>query len=104
MLRHWSAWLNILFGIFIVSTYSGCLSPIAIHRTVIEYDRTVSYVEAHLLLLNIARAAPSAGPFHRGLQRGRYCGPVEVVPNDSDGSHKVPDAGDYHCQVDPGLV
>jgi hypothetical protein len=35
---------------------SGCLSPIAIHRAVIEYDRTVSYVEADLLLLNIARA------------------------------------------------
>jgi hypothetical protein len=26
------------------------------HRAVIEYDRTVSYVEADLLLLNIARA------------------------------------------------
>ena len=35
---------------------SGCLSPIAIRRAVIEYDRTVSYVEADLLLLNIARA------------------------------------------------
>ncbi|THJ21399.1 MAG: hypothetical protein CAF45_011205 [Nitrospira sp. CG24E] len=35
---------------------TGCLSPIAIHRAVIEYDRTVSYVEADLLLLNIARA------------------------------------------------
>ena len=35
---------------------SGCLSPIAMHRAVIEYDRTVSYVEADLLLLNIARA------------------------------------------------
>ncbi|MBD0316379.1 MAG: hypothetical protein ICV75_06785 [Nitrospiraceae bacterium] len=35
---------------------SGCLSPIAMHRAVIEYDRTVSRVEAELLLLNIARA------------------------------------------------
>jgi len=35
---------------------TGCLSPIAMHRAVIEYDRTVSYVEADLLLLNIARA------------------------------------------------
>ena len=26
------------------------------HRAVIEYDRTVSYVEADLLLLNIAQA------------------------------------------------
>lgn len=37
-------------------TLTGCLSPIAMHRAVIEYDRTVSYVEADLLLLNIARA------------------------------------------------
>jgi len=35
---------------------TGCLSPIAMHKAVIEYDRTVSYVEADLLLLNIARA------------------------------------------------
>jgi len=35
---------------------TGCLSPIAMHRAVMEYDRTVSYVEADLLLLNIARA------------------------------------------------
>ena len=35
---------------------TGCLSPIAMHRAVLEYDRTVSYVEADLLLLNIARA------------------------------------------------
>ena len=42
-----SAWLFIC---------TGCLSPIAMHRAVIEYDRTVSYVEADLLLLNIARA------------------------------------------------
>ena len=35
---------------------TGCLSPIAMHRAVIEYDRTVHRVEAELLLLNIARA------------------------------------------------
>lgn len=35
---------------------TGCLSPIAMHRAVIEYDRTVHQVEAELLLLNIARA------------------------------------------------
>ena len=35
---------------------NGCLSPLATHRAVLEYDRTVSYVEADLLLLNIARA------------------------------------------------
>lgn len=39
-----------------ITSITGCLSPIAMHRAVIEYDRTVSYVEADLLLLNIARA------------------------------------------------
>jgi len=42
------------FGLCILLT--GCLSPIAMHRAVIEYDRTVHRVEAELLLLNIARA------------------------------------------------
>ncbi|MGH7206529.1 MAG: hypothetical protein ACREI2_10020 [Nitrospiraceae bacterium] len=37
-------------------TLTGCLSPIAMHRAVVEYDRTVDQVEAELLLLNIARA------------------------------------------------
>lgn len=35
---------------------SGCLSPVAMHRAVIEYDRTVNAVEAEMLLLNIGRA------------------------------------------------
>ena len=48
--------LLILSGALIVCSLVGCLSPIAMHRAVIEYDRTVSYVEADLLLLNIARA------------------------------------------------
>src|SRR4029078_5574794 len=47
------AWLTIPFGVFVLA---GCLSPIALHRAVLEYDRTVSQVEAELLLLNIARA------------------------------------------------
>lgn len=34
---------------------SGCLSPLAIHKAVIEYDRTVSQVESEMLLLNVAR-------------------------------------------------
>jgi hypothetical protein len=38
------------------SIMTGCLSPIAMHRAVLEYDRTVHQVEAELLLLNIARA------------------------------------------------
>lgn len=46
-----------LWGLVIVMAagLAGCLSPIAMHRAVLEYDRTVSYVEADLLL-NIARA------------------------------------------------
>ena len=40
----------------ICCTLVGCLSPIAMHRAVLEYDRTVNQVEAELLLLNIARA------------------------------------------------
>lgn len=39
-----------------LTSITGCLSPISMHRAVLEYDRTVSYVEADLLLLNIARA------------------------------------------------
>src|ERR1051325_9723 len=44
---------TLLLGIVFLT---GCLSPIAMHRAVIEYDRTTSRVEAELLLLNIARA------------------------------------------------
>ncbi|WP_157679836.1 hypothetical protein [Nitrosococcus watsonii] len=35
---------------------TSCLSPVAMHRAVMEYDQTVSRLEAELLLLNIARA------------------------------------------------
>lgn len=35
---------------------SGCLSPVAMHRAVMEYDRTVSRIQTDMLLLNIARA------------------------------------------------
>lgn len=48
--------VNALLAGILLSLFPGCLSPIAMHRAVIEYDRTVSYVEADLLLLNIARA------------------------------------------------
>ena len=34
---------------------SGCASPIALHRAVLEYDWTVNRIETELLLLNIAR-------------------------------------------------
>lgn len=44
-------------GLFIgLCLLSGCLSPLAMHQAVLEYDRTVSRLEAEMLLLNIARA------------------------------------------------
>ena len=33
----------------------GCISPITLHRAVLQYDRTVTQIENELLLLNIAR-------------------------------------------------
>lgn len=48
--------LSILLAVIIASVLTGCLSPIAMHRAVLAYDRTVSQVESELLLLNIARA------------------------------------------------
>ncbi len=50
--------LPLVFGLILFSGLylGGCASPIALHRAVIEYDRTVSRIETELLLLNIARA------------------------------------------------
>ncbi len=36
-------------------TVSGCASPVAMHKAVLEYDWTVNRIETELLLLNIAR-------------------------------------------------
>lgn len=47
---------QILYGMIAMWSLTGCLSPLAMHRAVIEYDRTVNQVEAEMLLLNIARA------------------------------------------------
>jgi hypothetical protein len=38
-----------------LSFLSGCASPVALHRAVLEYDWTVNRIETELLLLNIAR-------------------------------------------------
>ena len=45
----WSAlwWMSLIL--------SGCVSPVAMHRAVLEYDWTVNRIETELLLLNIAR-------------------------------------------------
>jgi len=50
--RYYRLWAVI--GIF--SGLVGCVSPIALDRAVIEYDRTHAQIQAQLLLLNIARA------------------------------------------------
>lgn len=47
--------LKLLGCVILLLTLGGCLSPVAMHRAVLEYDRTVSRVETELLLLNIAR-------------------------------------------------
>ncbi len=48
--------MTVGLAVLLVVSLAGCLSPIAMHRAVVEYDRTTSQVEAELLLLNIARA------------------------------------------------
>jgi hypothetical protein len=48
--------VTVLFGALLSNLLAGCLSPTAMHRVVLEYDRAVSQVEAELLLFNIARA------------------------------------------------
>jgi len=40
----------------VLCVLSGCLSPIALNRAVLEYDRTTAKIQAEMLLLNIARA------------------------------------------------
>jgi len=49
-----SGFLSIIF--LFAALLSGCLSPLAMHRAVLQYDQTVSQVESEILLLNIARA------------------------------------------------
>lgn len=48
--------MSTAFLVICTSLSAGCLSPIAMHRAVIEYDRTVYQADAELLLLNIARS------------------------------------------------
>lgn len=44
-----------LASLLCIISFSGCASPIALHRAVLEYDWTVNRIETELLLLNIAR-------------------------------------------------
>ena len=50
--RH-AVMLVTLWGMSLI--WSGCVSPVAMHRAVLEYDWTVNRIETELLLLNIAR-------------------------------------------------
>lgn len=49
---------RVVGGMLIGSLFvlSGCLSPMALNRAVLEYDKTTNQVEAEMLLLNIARS------------------------------------------------
>jgi len=47
---------SLSFLFLFAALLSGCLSPIAMHRAVLQYDQTVSQVESEMLLVNIARA------------------------------------------------
>lgn len=40
----------------VVPALAGCLSPIALHEAVLEYDRAANRIQSDMLLLNIARA------------------------------------------------
>ena len=44
-----------MISLLCLATFSGCASPVALHRAVLEYDWTVNRIETELLLLNIAR-------------------------------------------------
>jgi len=52
-MRNWSVFGPALVMLF---TAAGCLSPIALHRAVVEYDRATAQIQAEMLLLNIARS------------------------------------------------
>ncbi len=48
------AWI-LLFALWGMSLGSGCVSQVAMHEAVLEYDWTINRIETELLLLNIAR-------------------------------------------------
>jgi len=54
--RFWGICLAFGSGLGFLSTLSGCVGPIALHRAVLEYDQTTAQIQSEMLLLNIARA------------------------------------------------
>lgn len=51
--RAWTIWTCVALGL----TVAGCVSPIALHLAVMEYDRAANRIQAEILLLNIARSS-----------------------------------------------
>lgn len=54
---------SVLMSVSCLLFLSGCLSPLALERAVMQYDEKVHQVEANMLLLNIARASQNI-PIH----------------------------------------
>jgi len=55
--------ISVLMSFSCLLFLSGCLSPIALERAVMQYDEKVHKIEANMLLLNIARASQNI-PIH----------------------------------------
>ncbi len=55
-LRSWGICVTCGSALGFLLTLSGCFSPIALHRAVLEYDRATAKIQSETLLLNIARA------------------------------------------------
>ena len=45
----------VLLSIFITLTIVGCTGPKLLHKSVLNYDETISTLEREMLLINIAR-------------------------------------------------
>ena len=54
--RYWRVCTVFAAALGVLCVLSGCVSPIALHQAVLEYDRTTAKIQAEMLLLNIARA------------------------------------------------
>lgn len=43
-------------AVALLGSLTACVSPVAMHRAILQYDRTVNQAESEMLLLNLARA------------------------------------------------
>lgn len=57
------SWHQLVTALGIIYGLTGCVSPMALDRAVLEYDRTHAQIQTQLLLLNIARAR-NHNPIH----------------------------------------